>query len=179
MARPRKVSPRNNGRKGQVVSEVGSPDGDVWTWDLMDWPVKRARDRNGHGDCMTCKGRCCSYVTVEIDKPTDKVDRDEIRWFLAHENIQVFLEDGDWYVQFYTRCKHLTAEGMCGIYEDRFDVCREHGTDECEMSDGPTDAVIFTETEEFDRWWAERKRKKKEKKAAKKRQKNNGKKVSP
>ncbi|MCG3181560.1 MAG: hypothetical protein BIFFINMI_03957 [Phycisphaerae bacterium] len=156
------------GGQAATVSRVGLPGGDVLTWDVMNWPVADARTPKGRGNCEVCRGRCCSYITVEIKKPKDKVDRDEIRWFLAHENVHVFLEDGDWYVQFYTFCKHLTGEGKCGIYAERFDVCREHSTKECEMSDGDADAVVFQCTGDFDRWLEEKKRKKLEKKARRK-----------
>lgn len=152
----------------QTVSRMGLPNGDVRTWDLANWPVAEAMTADGEGDCSACKGRCCTYVTVCIDKPKRRVDRDEIRWFLAHENIQVFVEDKEWYVQFLTRCKHLGADGMCGIYEDRFDVCREHKTEECEMSEGEVDSTVFTTTEEFNQWWERKKQKKREKKRRRK-----------
>jgi Fe-S-cluster containining protein len=141
---------------------------DVRRWPAMDWPVREARTARGRGDCAVCRGRCCTYVTVEIARPADRVDRDEVRWFLAHENIQVFIEDGEWYVQFYTPCRHLTADGRCAIYAGRFDVCREHSTRECEMSVGKVDAVVFSTTEEFDRWWDRRKQEKKDRRRRRK-----------
>ena len=108
----------------------------------------------GHGDCARCGGKCCRYITIQIDRPTRKVDVDEIRWFLAHHNVEVFIEDRKWYVQAYNRCKHLTEDNRCAIYEDRFQVCREHGVDECEESDGQVEATIFRTTEEFDAYWS-------------------------
>jgi len=111
----------------------------------------------GHGDCTACGALCCRYITIEIEKPTRKADVDEIRWFLAHEDVEVFIEDGDWYVQVNTRCKHLTTDNRCAIYEDRFQVCRDHDPKECEASDGEVEAVIFRTTEEFDAYWARKK----------------------
>ncbi len=134
---------------------------------LMTWPVRSACGPDGKGDCRICKGRCCTYVVVGIPRPRSKVDVDEIRWFLAHENLQVYIEDGDWHLQFYTRCTHLTGQGLCDIYEDRFDVCREHDTETCEMSSGKTDETTFTTTEQFDRWWKRHKARNRRKRAKK------------
>jgi len=117
--------------------------------------------REGHGDCTTCDGKCCKYITIEIERPTRKADVDEIRWFLAHENIEVFIEDGEWYVQVNNRCKHLTADNRCAIYEDRYQVCRDHDIEECEGSDGEVEAVIFRTTQEFDAYWSRKKAKRK------------------
>jgi len=128
--------------------------------------------KDGQGDCAACGGTCCRYITIEIEKPKHRVDVDEVRWFLAHEHIEVFIEDKRWYVQVHNRCKHLTDDNRCAIYDDRFDVCRQHDPEECEASDGEPDAIEFHTTEEFD---AYRARKKAEKKA-KKRKKKEGKK---
>ena len=77
--------------------------------------------KNGHGDCATCGAKCCRYVVVELDKPTTRLDREEIRWLLAHENILVFIDgdDGSWNVQFNTPCTHLDASNRCTIYHRR------------------------------------------------------------
>ena len=128
----------------------GHPHGDP-----VSWPVAEAARPQGHGDCAVCRGRCCTYVTAALDKPTDEADVDEIRWFLAHRNLLVFVEDGEWYVQFFTPCRHLNEAGLCDIHGEHFDVCREHGTDACEMSGGEVQATTFTRTEQFDAWWAQ------------------------
>ncbi len=111
--------------------------------------------KDGHGDCRTCGGRCCRYVVVEIDRPRSKADRDEVRWFLAHENVWVYIDGDDrsWNVQFFTPCRHLDAEGRCRIYRRRFQICREHDTATCEASDGEQTDLVFRTTEDFDRWY--------------------------
>ena len=119
---------------------------------------KDSRDK-----CVACSARCCRYITLEIDKPRKKVDVDEIRWFLAHENIEVFIDDGQWHLQVYNRCKHLTRNNRCRIYDHRFDVCCDYETRTCEHGDGEFDAVSFRTTEEFDRYRAKKKAKKKRK----------------
>jgi len=132
--------------------------------------------KKGHGDCATCGAQCCRYVVVELDKPTTRLDREEIRWFLAHENVVVFIDsdDGSWNVQFNTPCTHLDADNHCTIYRRRYDICRDYDTENCEASDGEVSDTIFRTPDDFDRWYRNqqarrrRKRKKKEAKARKK-----------
>jgi Fe-S-cluster containining protein len=122
--------------------------------------------RSQGGQCPTCGAKCCRYVVVEIAKPRDKTDRDEIRWFLSHENVLVFIDhdDNTWNVQFTTPCRHLGKDHRCDIYADRFDVCRSHETETCEASGGEIDAVIFRTAEEYDLWRAATKAKRRERK---------------
>jgi hypothetical protein len=127
--------------------------------------------KEGRGDCATCGAKCCRYVVVELDKPTSKLDREEIRWLLAHENVLVYIDgdDGTWNVQFNTPCTHLGPDNRCTIYRRRFAVCRDHDPETCEASDGEQTDTIFRTTEDFDRWRrakkARKRRRKKDKKA--------------
>lgn len=86
--------------------------------------------------CTQCDGRCCRYVAIEIDKPTTKGDFDDIRWYTAHRGITVFVEDGQWYVNFNSRCNYLTAEHRCEIYDRRPKICRRHDPSGCEGPEG-------------------------------------------
>jgi len=125
------------------------------------------------GDCTRCGGKCCRYVVVEIDKPRAKIDREEIRWFLAHKNVLVFVdnEDKTWNVQFNTPCEHLDERGRCRIYPRRYDICRDHDPATCEASGGEVAYTVFHTTADFDRWWrnqqARRRRKRRAKSGAK------------
>ena len=85
--------------------------------------------------CHLCTARCCKYFAFEIDRPTAAKDFDTIRWYLMHEGIVVWVQDGDWYIEVRTVCKHLQPDNMCGIYETRPEVCRDYGAstdDPCE-----------------------------------------------
>lgn len=78
-------------------------------------------------DCISCQGKCCKHVALEIDTPTCKRDYDNIRWYLMHENIYVFKdEDGSWTLEFLTKCKNLNEDFMCSIYQKRPKLCREY-----------------------------------------------------
>ena len=48
--------------------------------------------------CDKCTGLCCKYFALPIETPEDKEDYDDIRWYLCHKNVTVFVEDGDWYI---------------------------------------------------------------------------------
>ena len=71
-----------------------------------------------------------------MDKPSTKRDYDDIRWYLMHENIIVFVEEGDWYIQFQTRCRNLGADNLCTIYETRPEICREYQPRDCDYAPG-------------------------------------------
>jgi uncharacterized protein len=99
--------------------------------------------------CLECQGKCCSYFALPIDEPEDVGDFDDIRWYLLHENVSVFVEDDDWYVQIDNRCKALSDEALCEIYEDRPRICRKYKDEECEFAvpDGEHDLLLRTPEE--------------------------------
>ncbi len=86
--------------------------------------------------CEHCAAACCRYLALPMDKPTSRRDFDDIRWYLMHEGITVFVEEGDWYVQYQTRCKNLGADHLCQVYETRPEICREYEPGECDYTNG-------------------------------------------
>lgn len=86
--------------------------------------------------CEHCAAACCRYLALPLDKPENKRDYDDIRWYLMHEGITVFVDDGDWYVQFQARCRNLGADNLCMIYETRPHICREYEPGDCDYSSG-------------------------------------------
>lgn len=90
--------------------------------------------------CDKCGGQCCRYVAIGMDRPRTKTDYDHIRWYLSHENVNVFIDhDRGWYVEFRSPCENLMDDGRCAIYEIRPAICRSHGNleEECEFFDSP------------------------------------------
>ncbi|MFW6163674.1 MAG: YkgJ family cysteine cluster protein [Planctomycetota bacterium] len=85
--------------------------------------------------CDTCGGQCCRYFALQIDEPTTERDFDDLRWYLCHEGVVVFVEDGDWYLEVQNRCRHLDARNRCRLYRNRPAICREHSTKDCEGRD--------------------------------------------
>ena len=69
--------------------------------------------------CQKCAGLCCRYIALPIDEPEDFDEFEDVRWYLAHEGISVFVEDDQWYINMASRCRFLGKDNLCGIYEDR------------------------------------------------------------
>jgi len=101
--------------------------------------------------CDRCTALCCRYFALEIDEPDTAEDYDDIRWYLAHENVHIFIEDDEWYLSVQTRCQHLQDDNRCGIYEDRPKICREYTTENCDYYTGQYDfQQYFTKPEELE-----------------------------
>jgi Fe-S-cluster containining protein len=87
--------------------------------------------------CEKCTGLCCRYFALPIETPEDKGDYDDIRWYLCHKNITVFVEDGDWYLNVKNRCRHLSAkDNRCLIYDKRPRICRGYRHSNCDLVEG-------------------------------------------
>ena len=111
-----------------------------------------------------CNAFCCKYISIHLDTPRSKVDFDEIRWFVSHENITVYKDDDDdWIVEVMTKCSFL-KNNRCSIYEQRPDVCRDYDPDVCTHHSGeiPT-RVLFTHPEQVEKFvekrWPSKKKK--------------------
>lgn len=105
--------------------------------------------------CDRCVGLCCRYFALPLDNPTTAADFDNIRWYLCHENVVVFVEDKQWYIGLLNRCKHLLPDNRCGIYEQRPRICRGYSTKNCDYhGDEYQFEHLFTSAEQL-RLWAE------------------------
>lgn len=102
--------------------------------------------------CANCSGKCCKYVMVKIAPPRLRCDRDEHRWLLMHEGIELWVESRQWYMLVHTRCTNLTRDNKCGIYAHRPDVCREHDEEACEFDGVDPDTRIFRTADEYDEY---------------------------
>ena len=102
--------------------------------------------------CEHC-GKCCNHVTVEIDTPEDIDDFEELKWFVLHENVVVFVDDEeDWHVQFNTPCK-ARKNGKCDIHGKRPKVCADYNPDECEFNgEGEYYEILFTKPSEVEEY---------------------------
>lgn len=104
--------------------------------------------------CEHCLAACCRYIALPLDKPTTQRDYDDIRWYLMHQGICVFVEEGDWYVQFQARCKNLGVDNRCGIYESRPEICREYEPGECDYAGGTYGYDnLFTHPQQIDEYY--------------------------
>ncbi|HOK67325.1 MAG TPA: YkgJ family cysteine cluster protein [Anaerohalosphaeraceae bacterium] len=85
-------------------------------------------------DCRDCNGLCCRYFALPIDTPKTWKDYDDIRWYLSHRGVSVFVEKGDWYLQVDNRCKYLDRSHRCRQYPLRPRICRTYHTGDCEKA---------------------------------------------
>jgi Fe-S-cluster containining protein len=95
--------------------------------------------------CEKCDSLCCRYFALPIEKPRDKGDYDDIRWYLCHRGISVFVEDGDWYISIKNKCRHLTKDNRCRVYDKRPRICRGYRHSTCDFVEGYYDySLHFT-----------------------------------
>ena len=100
--------------------------------------------------CLACHG-CCNYITVVIDYPRSKDERDSYGWYLSHKNVEIYIDhDNDWNLLFKTPCNHLKPDGACAIYETRFEICREYEADACSRMGTDYKKLFATPDELYD-----------------------------
>lgn len=93
--------------------------------------------------CTFCKGStCCTYLTQQIDTPRSIEAFDLLLWQVSHFNTQVYKDSDGWFLLVNNRCSHLQPGGLCGIYDQRPQVCRDHTNDDCEF-EGPCSEEDF------------------------------------
>ena len=96
--------------------------------------------------CGNCIGLCCRYFALPIETPEDREDYDDIRWYLCHKDITVFVEDGDWYINIKNKCKYLDKDNRCRIYSKRPRICREYNHKDCDFVEGEYDYELHFTT---------------------------------
>lgn len=78
--------------------------------------------------------------------PEDWDDYDDIRWYLTHKNITVFVEDGDWYLNVKNKCRHLSEKDYrCQIHNKRPKICGEYSPKNCDFTDGQYNYDLYLE----------------------------------
>lgn len=104
-------------------------------------------------DCYTCDGKCCKYVVLEIEAPEEEDDFENIKWYVAHENINVFTYDEkEWFIEFITPCRHLNEKNLCGIYEKRPNICKEYSQEECPFHNEYKQKYTFSKIEDVENY---------------------------
>jgi uncharacterized protein len=103
--------------------------------------------------CDGCDSRCCKYVAIEIDAPLDSKDMENIRWYVMHKNITVYVDcEGIWHVEFLTPCEHLNSKNLCKIYERRPKICRNYDPKYCSHNNDYSEEYTFTNVEQVDKY---------------------------
>lgn len=110
-------------------------------------PTKFKREDLKPGEvlCSYCTAKCCRYFALGIDTPTTWAEFDNMRWYMMHGPVSVFVDDGVWFLMVQGDCQHLQADHRCGAYETRPQICRTYTTDNCEFDeDGLYDQFFET-----------------------------------
>lgn len=103
--------------------------------------------------CDGCPALCCKYVVTEIDTPEDLEDFENIKWFVIHENVFVYVdEDGTWNLEFVTRCKFLGDDNRCTIYEKRPQICRDYSQEQCPFHNEYHELYRFSSIEDVENY---------------------------
>lgn len=98
--------------------------------------------------CSYCTAKCCRYFALPIDKPESFTEWDYLRWYLLHDRACVFKEEGTYYLEVQSECKHLAADHRCGIYHTRPQICRDYTTNQCEYEESWTYEQYFETAEQ-------------------------------
>jgi len=112
---------------------------------------KQVKSENGSNTDLRkrCKGLCCRYFAFPIDTPEDWDDYDDVRWYLAHENVSVFVEEDVWYLNIKNKCRHLSEKNFkCQIYDKRPNICRDYKPVNCDFADGDYSYDLFFEDDQ-------------------------------
>ena len=89
-----------------------------------------------------------------VETPEDKEDYDDIRWYLCHKDVTVFVEDGDWYINVKNKCRHLSGETYkCEIYDKRPKLCRVYSMENCDLTSDEYDYELhFTDDRQMEEY---------------------------
>ena len=144
MAKTSPVSQSTANGGPSATKKPSAPSGFVALSLLLRAEPKNMPDPKDGPPCHLCTARCCKYFALPIETPSTLDDYDQIRWYLMHEGVGVWMDEGDWYLEIRTVCKHLQPDNSCGIYETRPQICRDYGSEK----EGPCE--FFTEDLKYD-----------------------------
>ena len=103
--------------------------------------------------CRGCPALCCHDLVMPTDRPRTRADVDEMKWHIQYEGVSAFVANRRWYIHVRSRCKYLTRENLCSIYERRPQRCRRHNPPDCERY-GDYFSVRFDTPEELEAYFA-------------------------
>lgn len=107
-------------------------------------------------NCESCDAKCCKSVVIEIDAPEKIEDFEEIKWFVSHKDVNVFVdEDKKWYLEFLTPCEFLGEKNKCTNYENRPKICRDYNHEECVFHNDYKEEFTFKNLKDIENYIAE------------------------
>lgn len=99
-------------------------------------------------------------------------EHDQVRWYLLHESVVVWVQDGEWHLEVRVPCRHLQPDNRCGIYDRRPDICREYGWPEgtCELFEEDLHFQLYFDSAESFEAWSKAELQKRERRLARRRE---------
>jgi Fe-S-cluster containining protein len=85
--------------------------------------------------CEECKGECCRSFAIQIPRPEEFEDFDDIRWYFYHKPAFVYIDsEDDWIVEIPVKCSNLDDDGKCRIYDKKPSVCKSLDPETCSVN---------------------------------------------
>jgi Fe-S-cluster containining protein len=82
--------------------------------------------------CKGCPAICCTNLAMEIGKPENKKEVEDLKWQLQFDTVKVYIRKNRWYQLVEGRCMYLSEDNFCTIYKQRPKKCRTHNPPNCE-----------------------------------------------
>ena len=118
--------------------------------------LKKAKNTTDSG-CSNCPAVCCHDLTIDIKKPRTNDDIEVLMWKLNYDSVAVYVRNTRWYMLIKGACQYLGKDDLCTIYEDRFDICRDHNPPDCEWYDDWFD-YMFNDPKELEHFLKEQRK---------------------
>ncbi len=83
-------------------------------------------------NCQGCPAICCKNLAMEIGRPENKKEVEDLKWQLQFDTVRVYIRKNKWHQLVEGRCMHLSDDNFCLIYKDRPKICRRHNPPNCE-----------------------------------------------
>ena len=100
-----------------------------------------------------CNAICCNDLAVQIYKPVTRVEKEDLRWHLFFKGVKVYIKHRKWYLLVHSKCRYLSKENRCTIYDRRPERCRNHNYPNCEF-EGKFYEIMLESPEQFDEYFA-------------------------
>lgn len=103
--------------------------------------------------CKDCEAICCKYVVLDIDTPETLKDFENIKWYVLHKNVEVFVDyEGIWNIRFITNCESLNKKNKCSTYRKRPEICKEFSSKDCPQNKKYEEILTFKKLEDVEEY---------------------------
>ncbi len=114
---------------------------------------KNIGDKQKTKSRASCKEPYGDTLVLPLDTPEDWNDYDDMRWYLAHKRVSIYVWQGKWYLQIRNKCRYLAKKKRkCKIQTERPAFCtgRSHVPDRSTMLDKSD--MYFRDDKQMKEW---------------------------